>query len=75
MAVVAITSGTGSGTTGALASDQVSYVASGKVLFSTDGGVTYIPFDAGDKVVFSSGLTVDYLNGHSHSSEFRHMAL
>lgn len=75
MANVTLTNGASSGNTGALASDQVFYVASGKVLFSTDGGTTYIPFDAGDKVVFSSGLTVDYLNGHSHSSEFRHMAL
>lgn len=75
MAVTTLTDGTSSGNTGALPSDQVFYVASGKVLFSTDGGTTYIPFDSGDKVVFSSGLTVHYLNGHSHVSEFRNMAL
>lgn len=75
MATVSLSTGVASGNTGALPSDQVFYVATGKVLFSTDAGTTYVPFDAGDKVIFSSGLTVHYVNGHSGASEFRHMAL
>lgn len=55
--------------------DQVFYVETGTVEFSTDAGTTYIPFAAPDKVVFSDGLTVKNRNPHSTTAAFRHMPL
>lgn len=74
MAVVALT-GSGTGNSGALAADTVFFVHSGKVHFSTDGGTTRIPFDAGEKFVASSGLTVTWFNQQPSAAEIRYMSL
>lgn len=73
MAVIAL-NGSASGNTGALAADTLIYIATGKVMLSTDAGTTRVPFDAGDKVVFSSGLTVHYFNDTARPAELRTMA-
>jgi hypothetical protein len=67
-----------SGTTGALAEDQLFYVSRGSVEFSTDAGTTWVPFDMRDtvnKVVFSSGLTVLYRNKSRGAAAFRRMPI
>lgn len=61
MAVINIAGGT-SGDTGALGSNTIFFVQSGKVHLSSDGGTSKIPFDAGEKVVRSAGLTITYHN-------------
>lgn len=74
MAVVSLAGG-GSGNTGALAADNVFYVDTGKVQLSSDAGTTKVPFDAGEKVVFSAGLTVHYYNDQPIAAQLRHMPL
>jgi hypothetical protein len=74
MAEVSVASG-GSGNTGSLAEDRIFYVAVGSISFSTDGGTTFVPFGIGEKVVFSSGLTVHYENLRGSTSKFRHMPI
>ena len=72
-----------SGNTGALAADNIFFIAKGVVHLSTDGGTTKIPFygpefnaeNRGEKVVFSSGLTVHYFNERNSDAELRHMAM
>lgn len=74
MAVTNIAGGA-SGNTGALAADTLIHVADGKVSLSTDAGTTKVPFSAGEKVVFSSGLTVHYFNDQPIAAQIRSMAL
>jgi len=74
MAVATIAAGA-NGNSGALAADNLFFVQTGKVWMSSDGGTTKIPFDAGDKVVFSAGLTVTYYNDGLAPAEVRYMAL
>lgn len=52
----------GAGNTGALSADTVFQPKNGNIYLSTDAGTTYILFTEGEKVVFSSGLTVHWLN-------------
>lgn len=74
MAVVSL-SGSATGNSGALSADAVFYVQTGKVSFSTDSGTTKIPFDAGEKVVFTSGRTVTWYNDQPGAAEIRYMLL
>lgn len=74
MAVVSLL-GNGSGNSGALGTDTVVFIQSGKVHLSTDAGATRIPFDAGEKVVFKSGLTVHWFNQQPTAAELRYMSL
>lgn len=53
--------------------DQLFYVASGVVQFSTDGGSTWVPFANGAKVVFETGLTVSSWNDGADPAVFRYM--
>lgn len=72
-----------SGNTGALAADNVFFVAKGVVMLSTDGGATKIPFygpdsnaeNRGEKVVFSSGLTVNFYNDRNAVAELLYMPI
>lgn len=75
MARVTLTGGeTGSGV--ALSgNDEIFYVEEGTVDFSTDSGTTYVPFAAGEKVVFSDGLTVTPRNSRPTAAAFSHMPL
>lgn len=75
MPVIALLDSSSTGNTGALASDSVFYIAKGKVLLSSDGGTTKIPWETGEKVAFSSGLTVHYENASAGASEIRFMPL
>lgn len=70
MAVINLAGGT-SGNTGVLASETLFYIASGKISLSSDAGVTKIPFDQGDKVTRSAGLTIHYFNDQAVSAELR----
>ena len=74
MAVATIAAGANANM-GALAADNVVFIQTGKVWCSTDGGTTKIPFDAGEKVVFSAGLTVTFYNDGLSPAEVRYMAL
>ena len=74
MAVVSL-SGNGSGNSGALGTDTVVFIQSGKVYLSTDAGTTRIPFDTGEKVSFKSGLTVHWFNHQPTAAELRYMSL
>ena len=75
MAVVTV-AGSASGSDITLsASDQVFEVTAGKIEFSTDAGTTFISFSAGDKVVFSIGLTVAVKNTQQGPATFSHMAI
>jgi len=74
MGVTSIAGG-GSGNTGALSADTVFYVETGRVSFSTDTGATKIPFSSGEKVIFSSGLTVHYFNEQPITASFSSMAI
>jgi|JI10StandDraft_1071094.scaffolds.fasta_scaffold15996_2 uncharacterized cupin superfamily protein len=74
MAVAALAGG-GSGNSGALAADNVFFVQSGKIHLSSDAGTTKVPFDAGEKVIFKSGLTVHWFNDQPTAAELRYMAL
>lgn len=56
-------------------SDQMFYVETGTVEFSTDAGTTYIPFAAPYMVVFSDGLTVKNRNPHATAASFSHMPI
>lgn len=74
MAHVSLAAGTtGSGIT--LAADEVFAVETGTVWLSTDSGTTYIPFAAGEKVVFSDGLTVKPRNRLPTDAAFSHMPI
>lgn len=66
---------TDTGNTGALAADTIFHVSDGWVDLSTDGGATYIPFRTGEKVVFSSGLTVSYRNDSDRFAIIHHMPI
>jgi hypothetical protein len=55
--------------------DNIFYVETGTVDFSTDNGTTWVPFTSGEKVVFSAGLTVDNRNSRSDPAAFSHMAI
>ena len=74
MAVVTVDGGK-AGSDIVLASDQVFEVTAGKIEFSTDSGTTYISWFAGDKVVFSAGLTVKVRNQQGGPATFSHMAI
>jgi len=67
--------GGATGNSGTLSADTVFFVQSGKVHFSTDGGATKIPFDAGEKFVAKTGLTVTWYNDQPIAAEIRYMAL
>lgn len=53
--------------------DQLFYVASGVVQFSTDGGSTWVPFANGEKIIFASGTTVSSWNDGGDPAVFRYM--
>ena len=58
-----------------LAADEVFSVTEGRIDFSSDGGTTYIAWNAGEKVVFANGVTVDQRNSLPRSSSFSHMVI
>lgn len=74
MAVVTL-AGDGSGNSGTLGADTVVFIHTGKIHLSTDAGVTRIPFDAGEKVVFTAGKTVHWYNQQPTAAELRYMSL
>lgn len=74
MATVDITTSS-SGSIALSGNDALFYVVDGRVEFSTDGETTYIPFNQGDRVVFSDGLTVHYRKANPQSATFSHMPI
>jgi hypothetical protein len=74
MATVTVASA-GTGSVSSLAADTIFEVVSGIMEFSTDGGTTYMAFHASEKIIFSSGLTINYVNNQPGSSVFKHMAI
>ena len=70
MAVITLAGGA-SGNTGALGAETLFYIVSGKIYLSSDAGTTKIPFDAGDKVTRSAGLTIHYFNDQATPAELR----
>ena len=75
MAVVTVDGGKAGSDIVLTASDQVFSITAGKIEFSTDSGTTYISWFAGDKVVFSIGLTVKVRNQQQGPATFSHMAI
>lgn len=63
------------GNTGALAADNIFYVETGSIELSTDAGTSYVRFDSGDKVVFSSGLTVHWRNPGTETAILNYMPI
>lgn len=52
----------GTGNSGSLAADTMFYVETGSIDLTSATAAGYARFDNGDKVVFSSGLTVYWRN-------------
>lgn len=67
--------GGASGSDVVLSARSVFYIESGEVEFSTDTGVTWIPFFAGDKVMFENGLTVRNRNMRTQQASFAYMPM
>lgn len=61
MSVITISGGTSSDT-GSLSADTLFAIEEGRVMLSSDAGTTKVGFSAGEKVIFSAGLTVHYYN-------------
>jgi hypothetical protein len=75
MAHVSLAAGATGSEIGLSGNDRVFYVETGTVYFSSDDGTTYIPFAAGEKVIFSDGLTVTPQNRNVTAATFAHMPL
>ncbi len=63
------------GNTGALSADNMFYVQTGMLLLSTDGGTSQVLFTQGEKVVFSSGLTVTWENPGTETAILHYMPI
>lgn len=74
MAVIDI-SGGATGNTGALSSDTLFAIEEGRVMLSSDAGTSKVGFSAGEKVIFSSGLTVHYYNEQPISARMKTTAI
>lgn len=70
MAVITLTGGQ-SGNTGVLGAETGFYVASGTIWFSSDAGVTKLPFFTGERFTRSAGLTIYYFNDQPTTAELR----
>lgn len=59
-----------SGNSGVLSADTKFRVKEGSVTFSTDGGTSKDEFSAGERIIFSSGLTVTWENIRPIAAQF-----
>jgi len=65
----------GTGNTGALSADTVFQPLGGNCYLSTDAGTTYLLIEESEKIVFSSGLTVHWLNPGPEEITLNYMSI